>query len=526
MTKFSFSWQVLVGGVLLVAWSRLLMYIVYSFSWPMDGDLAFLYYISWLMNEHDFVPYLDVHETSFFGTFIFYSLLTRLTGYSTLAFHWADTVLFVLLGLLTLRLMRGLGLLCGLLAVAIFGEFYYKMGFGVHLQRDYIALLPAVLALVIVQEDKVSLRAKSLAAGFLFGIASCIKPQFAGGALFTTVFIALQANNLSMLLWLKIITTSVAGFASAWGLGFAWLAYHGVVDSFLSMAFDYLPAYTSINGRNFARENADAWSGACKWLWGMLQTWLPMLLVSMYLAWRALAVRHPGRYQILVLFLLWILYMTYVPMAGKYWGYHTLPSYYFLALVLATITPGLLSKEANAWMVKAVAVGIWLLFYAALVADESIQERNAQASESARDSVALVGQLTRYLKDNLKPGETTQAHVSHTRGAVFPALLEARALPATPYLENYLLYHDIDSPFVTRARDKFLQALQQHPPRFIVYTPTLFPFRGPGTEIMFMPFEKWMGENYRLVYIPQTPSRAAFQRVEVYEYRDLSAATK
>src|SRR5688572_22315969 len=111
------------------AWVRLAEYITGSFDWPMDGDLGFLYYIAWLMNEHDYIPYRDVHETSFFGTFIFYSGLTRLTGYSTIAFHWADLFFFSALSSITFLLLKPLGKLCALLAIALFGEFYFKMGF-------------------------------------------------------------------------------------------------------------------------------------------------------------------------------------------------------------------------------------------------------------------------------------------------------------------------------------------------------------------------------------------------------------
>ena len=121
------SFKLLFVAYLLV---RLGFNIFYSFAWPMDGDLSFLYYMSWLMNEQGMVPYSDLHETSMLGTFIFYNCLTALIGYSSVAFHIADSVLFMALALMTYGLMRPFGSLVALLAIGCFGEFYFFGSIG------------------------------------------------------------------------------------------------------------------------------------------------------------------------------------------------------------------------------------------------------------------------------------------------------------------------------------------------------------------------------------------------------------
>lgn len=507
--------------LVIYAWVRLAEYVIGYFDWPMDGDLSFLYYIAWLMNEHDYIPYRDVHETSFFGTFIFYSGLTRLIGYSTDAFHWADLFFFSLLSWITFLLLNPFGKLCALLAIALFGEFYFKMGFGVHLQRDFVALLPAALALLLLRQQTFSLRVRSILAGMLFGVASCIKPQFAGGLVVAIWFLTVTEKKENDVLIARIFNISMAilaGFMCVWAAGFLWLMAHGVARQFVDMAIHYLPAYSSINGRNFARESIDAWLGAGKWLWGMISIWMIPIAISVYGIFR----RNSGstkqtRFWVLALVLWWILYLTYVPMAGKYWGYHVLPTYYFVAILLSLVVASTRNIQNN--ITKYIIMAVWLLAYFFEIADENVSSRHQDLIASNEQSRLTAIALEDFLKESLKEGDRTQAHVSHTRGPVFPALLAARALPATPYLENYLLYHDVDSPFVKKAREQFLSSLQENPPRYIIYTSTLFGFRGPGTETMFMPFEKWMGEHYQRVLASHREFAPAFDRVEVYEYQ-------
>jgi len=519
--NFAEAMRILYLLLLLYAWSRLAQYVVGSFAWPMDGDLSFLYYIAWLMNEHDYVPYRDVHETSFFGTFIFYSGLTKLIGYSTIAFHWADLFLFSALSGITFLLLKPFGRLCALLAIALFGEFYYNMGFNVHMQRDFIALLPAAAGLLLLRDQNLPLWTRSLLIGALFGVASCIKPQFAGGIIIAIGYLTLAEKKMDdtfIKRFFYVAAFCVSGFLCVWAVGVVWLIAHGVVNQFLDMAIHYLPAYSSINGRNFARDSADAWMGAGKWLWGVIKIWCVPIGISVYgIYCFDDPEKNQRRYWIIALALFWLLYLAYVPMAGKYWSYHVLPAYYFLAILLSFIVA---SKSVG--HNKAVAIVItlaWLLMYVFMVAGENVSARHRQLIGSHEQAGLTTRALEAFLKETLKDGDTTQAHVSHTRGPVFPALLAAKALPATPYLENYLLYHDVDSPFVKKARENFLSSLQQHPPRFIIYTSTLFGFRGPRTEAVFVPFERWMGENYKRVLASHQDFAPAFDRVEIYEYQ-------
>ena len=499
--------------------ARVIAYIYQSFSWPMDGDLSFLYYISWLMNDHDFVPYRDVHETSFFGTFIFYSVLTRIAGYSTIAFHIVDALFFLTLSFLTIRLLKPFGMLSGWLAVGLFGELYYQAGIGVHLQRDIVALLPAVLGLLLAQEEHMSTTGRSLLIGALFAMAACIKPQFALG-IFPVATLMYFQNKQSMTVRQMQVAMAycLAGFLLIVMLGLLWLITHGVLSSFLDMTFNYLPAYNSINGRNFARMPADALIGAIKWLGGtILMSGLILLPSIFHLFYKAKVTCHAKSLAICVV-VLWVLYLLYVTFAGKYWGYHIMPSNYFCALGMSFIAakPAMEIQYARKYLF---ITGVWLFLCWYAILQQTLFICPTVNTELNQRTERAISTLTDFLQERLKPGDKVLPHVLHTRGAIFPALLKAKAIPATPYLENYLLYHNVSSPYVRRARQRFLAMLQTAPPRFIITTPTVFYFHGQDTEATFHPFEAWLQQNYSLVLSsPDLPNQSATEAFEVYEY--------
>jgi len=517
-TRINLTLKILVVIYLL---GRTAAYIINSFTWPMDGDLSFLYYVSWLMNEHDFVPYRDVHETSFFGTFIFYSTLTKCIGYSTLAFHIVDTIYFVLLSVVMFLLLKPFGKLVGLLAIGLFGEFYYQYGSGVHLQRDFVALLPVAIALFIAtSRSRPAQSLQQIFVGALFGAAACIKPQF-GLGLFPALALIYYQNE-SRQIWdykslLKILLWSATGFVMVWIAGLLWLYTHGVLNNFFDMTFNYLPQYSSINGRNYSRTTEDALSGAAKWLAGMLQVFLLPLLLSLFAVMRSVEISVAKKKSLIIIVGLWVLYLVYVPMAGKYWEYHILPSCYFLALSLSLILYKEKIQHEN--MYSFLRLGAWLILIWLFVLHQSFYITPKTDPKFNERMKVGTSELANFLKQNLRVGETIQSHVSHTHGPIFPALLQAHVMPATPYLENYLLYHDVDKPFVANARKQFMAMLQSHPPRFIIAGPTVFGFRGERTEQVFRIFEDWLAKNYHpVLYSSNSPDLGINEIYIVYEY--------
>jgi hypothetical protein len=127
-------------------------------------------------------------------------------------------------------------------------------------------------------------------------------------------------------------------------------------------------------------------------------------------------------------------------------------------------------------------------------------------------------ELVNFLKAHTKPGDKVLSNTTHTRGPIFPAFLQLEILPPTPYLENYLLFHNTHSPFVRNARKTYLETLKKHPPRFIVATPPSFFFSGADTEPEFKPFSDWIEKHYRAVSSSSSlPDQGVNETFTVYQ---------
>jgi hypothetical protein len=485
-------------ALLLLLAARFAFFAQNSFSWQPDGDLSFLFYIARLMNEHDYIPYRDIHETSFFGTFIFYSLLTKIIGYSTTAFFLFDLFCVFLLTGLTCRIMKPFGLMCGLIASLTFLEVYYQFGPSVHLQRDFLGIIPAAAALVIACHPGRKLL-RYFWIGLLFGISASIKPQFALGAPIIILF-AIHQQQIPLTRFstgtLKAIVISLAGFFSCLTMGYAWLMWHGVADEFTRMLTEYLPHYNSINGRNYERLAVDALDGAIRWYGGRLSTWLPPLIASLIVF--TIAGNQKYKPLVLTLVVLWLVSMLYVPMAGKYWHYHKLPYFYFLSLSLSVIfCPRKENYRARWWLAGCLV--IWLLYFYVHTLHFSpikpaIKHNLAHAERTETSKKILVD----YLTKNLREGDRVLTNVTHTRGPIFPALLQTGTLPASPYLENYLFYHDTHTEYVQSARKSFIENIQKKPPDFIISIPNVFGFHGKHVDNTFPEFKNFMQQNYTI----------------------------
>ncbi len=123
--------------------------LVLSLNWRMQHDTPLYQYSAFLINEHGCVPYKDIFETSFVGTFLFHSAIGSLFGYGDFAFRLVDIVyLLILLGV-TWFLMRPLGKFVALTSILLFGVLYLSFGSAMSLQRDYIGVLPVAAATLL-----------------------------------------------------------------------------------------------------------------------------------------------------------------------------------------------------------------------------------------------------------------------------------------------------------------------------------------------------------------------------------------
>lgn len=451
-----------------------------SLGWRMEHDTPLLHYAAFLMEVHDRVPYRDIFETSMPGVFAFHSLVSRLAGYGDSAFRLVDlTVLGLLLALIYAFASR-FGRLAGAWGAVVFGLVYLSKGPAMSLQRDHLGVFPVALALLCVPAEASRMGSRRFAvAGLLFGAAALVKPHAAIGlpvVIATLLALRRERGSGDLRDLLRGIVASGVGFLVPVAGALVWLAWHGALAPFLSMAIHYLPLHTAMTGSH------QTLPGDQRALY-LLESTLrfggygPLLLASLVGIWHVLG--GAGRDRGVGLSALCLLgcllaYAVYPALAGKFWPYHYMPLAFFASvsagLCLARSSPSEGARDPSgrarrglpiAILVLAVVLQLNLLPYAVRTLSVPDPDRVFHVPKGGRaDGIA------RWLKARLEPGDTVQP-LDWTGGAVHGMLI-ARAELATRFLYDYHFYHHVSSPFVQELREEFLHQLRAAAPRFVV----------------------------------------------------------
>ncbi|MEZ4726562.1 MAG: hypothetical protein R3E79_05455 [Caldilineaceae bacterium] len=99
-----------------------------SLRWQLVGDSAFLHYIAYLMNEHNFVPYRDIFEVNMPGTYLFHMAIGKLFGYSDLAFRLVDVAWLTATLTVTWLVMKPFGRIVAAASCLLFALIYLGAG--------------------------------------------------------------------------------------------------------------------------------------------------------------------------------------------------------------------------------------------------------------------------------------------------------------------------------------------------------------------------------------------------------------
>lgn len=511
----------LVAGVAALCATLIIGMAVRSFSWRISDDVGFFHYVSWLVNLHGFVPYIDLHETSFPGSFVLYGLLARLGGYTNVGFNSVNLASLVLCMLLLAQILRHLHARAALVGALLFGSGYLALPHALYLQRDYL-VVPLILGAVAVMTSAPRVW-RYFIAGALFAVAASIKPHAAIGAPFVVLWLVNGTNPARATpgQYGRAILTSVAGFVSVCCAFALWLMSTHSLDAFLRMATDYLPLYQRMNGIHLALSSGQRLQNAVDWVSGTALLHAPPMIAALACLWWNAAINPAQKRLAALLFNLWFVYLVYVGIAGKFWDYHTIPAHAFYAALLGVICVPWITTTLWQHSLRVISV-VCLLFWlwATFSWDIAFQQaacglgvpRDDCAIEEA-DQYLAEDQLAAFLEHKLRPGERVEPMATSTVGPLFPALLRARVLPATPYLEGFPLYHDADTRYVQAIRADMLARLKATPPRFIIQPVNFFAPGGDAAD-RFVALDNYMTQHYRAVLDPALPGSTYFTVLE------------
>jgi len=157
----------------------LFIYVLISLRWRMVHDSADCAYFAFLMDEFRYVPYRDFFSADTPGVFFINLLFVKIAGISDFGFRLADLLYLSAILVTTYYWMKKFGRQVAWCGVLLFGLVYFRYGPAMSFERDYLIILPVILALLVSSFSKISPFAKSALVGFLFGWAFTIKPHAA-----------------------------------------------------------------------------------------------------------------------------------------------------------------------------------------------------------------------------------------------------------------------------------------------------------------------------------------------------------
>lgn len=477
-----------------------------SLAWRMGTDSPLLHYVAFLINEHDFVPYRDVFETSMPGTFLFHLAIVKLVGYSEAAFRVVD-IAFVLLAMflawLTVRQINTLAAAAGALGFALL-----YMGYAIDLQRDYVGFVAMLAALYFATRQYANIYIAPLLMGLFSGVAAAIKPQLAIGLPVLLVFYTAQVQDIKTAGWFGMLVrfalTSGLALIAVVALPLAWLAANGGLASFWEMATQYLPLHVDMTGNIETVTAEEKLAYIRKKLARDLPFFLVPASIGVAIALLAGELDRRQRQLVLVLAALAICYIIATILASQFWLYHWLPFRILAVLCTALALVPLRPFKAKP-LVEAALLGLFcvalmtwtrtlnplaLKFYLPPAFAGQLRGEIPQPPSGGR-----VDEIAAFLRDaGLQPNDRVQP-LDWTEGSLH-AMLLSETVAATPFIYNYHFYHYISNPYIQEMRKRLLSELNEGMPRFLIEVDDELRPTGLDTTDSFVELEDFVQQHY------------------------------
>jgi len=462
----------------------------FSLQWPIAHDEAPLFYEAFLMQSEGSIPYRDIFDFQMPGSYIAYYLLGILSGFGPFRIRILDLLILAVLIVITFQAMRRFGKTPALAAGILFGLKYLQGGPSLSLQREYLLLVFIALSLLIGMRDSLTPKHR-LSLGILFGLSAVIKPHAALGLLpfllFDIADIRQRPNmTLPKAAWTSILPAAI-GFTIPVSLVIAWLALTGALTPFFTIALNYWPLYSQINGQMEITPTAGRISFLLNQIWrlGGSGLWLIPAAFGIYLN---------QNKQTYLLASLAICYAIYPALSGQFFPYHYIPFIYTIILV-ASLSLTTHHFPLSTSFLFPLSLSILLITILLTVRPSTTFLRQIQGHPIAT-STDRAEEIVRFLEKNLEAGETVQP-LDWTGGTLL-AMLETRMPIATPYVFDFYFYHHVSNPYIQSLRVDFMHQLRSASPRYIVEVTAIDKpwVSGEDTTREFPELRAFLMENY------------------------------
>lgn len=473
-----------------------------SVSWPMVQDAPIMLYAADRIASGT-APYRELFDFNCPGAYLVHIAGLKLFGTSDLGLRVLDLIWLGLTMLAAAELMRPCGRQAAWGGAVGVGVLYLSYGPGTSLQRDWLLVLPLMLAALLVGDERRHRRLRLTGAGIAIAAAALIKPQslivwpclrlFSRKAALNT-----GAESLSTVAWWLWIGL---GLLIAALPAVLWLMMKGSLEAFLTMALHYWPLYDAIGSDCAVTTGAGrVWTlltGFGKL--GGLTYWVMTAGLGYYLHWRCRSDNAVGVSRADLLALLALGLGIYPLVGGKFWTYHWLPFGVFVLLLFFAVwfeSGGPSSAGNRMWLPISLLLGG--MIFGPQPALSGFDWGRIVGGGTPPAKGGRVAALAGFLKENLGPGETVQP-LDWTGGAVH-AMLLANAAPATSFIYDFHFYHHVQDPYIKALRSRFISELTAAMPRFVIAVDTDKPWvAGPGTTKEFPELSSLIVLHYEII---------------------------
>lgn len=468
----------------------LIMQAIFSLQWQIAHDEAPLLYEAFLM-QNGAIPYKDFFDFQMPGSYIIYYLLGTLSNFAPLRIRILDVLILASIIFITYHALKKINKTSALMAGILFGLKYLQGGPALSLQREYLILIFLSLAIFISLQDSLTNHHRFIL-GFLFGLASTIKPHAAIGLLPIILFDLHPFVKLRDPLWLKKLSTYAIGFLIPIIAIIIWLASTNALTPFLDIALNYWSLYSQINGELVILSSTQRLSYILNLVWrfGGHGLWLIPAAFAIYLN------QNKKTYLLASLALCYAIYPAFT---GQFFPYHYILFLYFIIILASLSLPNSRFPIPNHQLrITNYASLIFLLtiLFTIKPSQTFLRQINNQPIVTSSDRAV---EISNFLEKNLEEGDFVQP-LDWTGGTLL-AMLETRAPIATEYVFDFYFYHHISDPYIQNLRNDFMSQLQDSMPRFIIeVTSADKPWIGGDdtSRTKFPELQNFLDENYSI----------------------------
>ncbi|MBN1309946.1 MAG: hypothetical protein JXB30_00915 [Anaerolineae bacterium] len=483
---------------------------IYSLNWRTGYDPAWLMYDARLIDQHHLVPYRDFHEINLPGSLYLYLLIGKAIGYTNESLlRIIDLGCLGAISLATWIWLRPMGHKVAWGAAVLFGVGYLTSDITVNIQRDYFIILPlACSAALSIRFPHWSPMVRSLLIGILGGLVATIKPHALIGwpVLFGFIYHDVQRTQPRRLpiQALRIGLPALLGLSLPVAIMIVYLVNSGSWSDFIELETKYVPLYSHVARDLVIIDYPERLGYLLTSYIGFdgLGWWFIPAGIGIA---STLHVAPPGsrqRQQVFQMIGLAVCYSLYPAVSGQFFNYHWLPFLYILMALSALSLndlPRSLPLVLN-WVPLIALIGCLVLPPSQILDTlDRLEKHYIQGQPIPPTDGGMADELAAYLQMHHQPEDRVQ--VLGSSGAPLHGLLLADALPATYFLLDLPLYHDLSHPLNQKYRQLFMSQMEQSPPRSVIDIHHRAYFFGPDSSREFPEFSRLLTENYGLAYV-------------------------